>query len=90
MSSQSPASSASSASLADAALESFNDVVSAAHGFRPREGQRLMAEQVAKTFAEATIGKVEEGKAGPKRSIAVIQAGTGVGKSLAYCVPAWI
>ena len=49
-----------------------------------------MAEQVARTFSSATLGKVDEegDDAAPTRSIAVIQAGTGVGKSLAYCAPA--
>ena len=49
-----------------------------------------MAEQVARTFSRATLGKVDEegGEPAPTRSIAVIQAGTGVGKSLAYCAPA--
>ena len=74
------------------ALESFDAVVSATEGFRSRAGQRLMAEQVARTFSAATLGKVdadeEGGEAAPTRSISVIQAGTGVGKSLAYCAPA--
>ncbi len=72
------------------ALESFDAVVSATEGFRSRAGQRLMAEQVARTFSSATLGKVDEesGEVAPTRSIAVIQAGTGVGKSLAYCAPA--
>lgn len=72
------------------ALQSFDTVVSATPGFRSRAGQRLMAEQVARTFSSATLGKVDEesGEAAPTRSIAVIQAGTGVGKSLAYCAPA--
>lgn len=72
------------------ALQSFDAVVQATPGFRSRAGQRLMAEQVARTFSAATLGKVDEegGEAAPTRSIAVIQAGTGVGKSLAYCAPA--
>ncbi|WP_298209436.1 ATP-dependent DNA helicase DinG [Acidovorax sp.] len=72
------------------ALQSFDAVVQATPGFRSRVGQRLMAEQVAHTFSRATLGKVDEenGEAAPTRSIAVIQAGTGVGKSLAYCAPA--
>ncbi|MBT9510783.1 MAG: ATP-dependent DNA helicase DinG [Acidovorax sp.] len=72
------------------ALQSFDAVVQATPGFRSRAGQRLMAEQVARTFSAATLGKVDEegGEASPTRSIAVIQAGTGVGKSLAYCAPA--
>ena len=48
-----------------------------------------MAQQVADTFSTATLGKVDEEEGDdPVRSIAVIQAGTGVGKSLAYCAPA--
>jgi ATP-dependent DNA helicase DinG len=80
----------SSTEWAQAALQSFDAVVQATEGFRSRPGQRLMAEQVAHTFSNATLGKVDEesGEAAPTRSIAVIQAGTGVGKSLAYCAPA--
>lgn len=80
----------SSTEWAQAALQSFDAVVSATEGFRSRAGQRLMAEQVARTFSRATLGKVDEesGEPAPTRSIAVIQAGTGVGKSLAYCAPA--
>jgi len=79
--------------MARAALQVFDQVV-AASGLRTREGQRLMAEQVARTFADADLGKTPEDEDGPiealepQRSIAVIQAGTGVGKSLAYSVPA--
>lgn len=80
----------SSTEWAQAALQSFDAVVQATAGFRSRAGQRLMAEQVARTFSSATLGKVDEesGEPAPTRSIAVIQAGTGVGKSLAYCAPA--
>ena len=76
------------------ALESFDQVVQASGSLRPRAGQRLMAEQVARTFSEADLGKPPEDEDGPiealepARSVAVIQAGTGVGKSLAYSVPA--
>jgi len=70
------------------ALQSFDAVVQATPGFRSRGGQRRMAEQVAQTFSQAQLGKVEEGDGDPTRAIAVIQAGTGVGKSLAYCAPA--
>lgn len=80
----------SSTEWAQAALQSFDAVVQATPGFRSRGGQRRMAAQVAETFGHATLGKVDEeaGEAAPTRSIAVIQAGTGVGKSLAYCAPA--
>ncbi|MDD2545625.1 MAG: ATP-dependent DNA helicase DinG [Burkholderiaceae bacterium] len=77
----------SSSEWAQAGLQAFDAVVQSTDGFRGRAGQRRMAEQVAQTFSAATLGKVEEGE-DPLRSIAVIQAGTGVGKSLAYCVPA--
>ncbi len=79
--------------MARAALQVFDEVV-AASGLRERAGQRLMAEQVALTLADADLGKPPEDEDGPieelepQRSIAVIQAGTGVGKSMAYSVPA--
>ncbi|MDC2860247.1 ATP-dependent DNA helicase DinG [Delftia sp. DT-2] len=73
---------------ADQALKSFDDVVGAIPGFRNREGQRKMAAQVAQTFSQAQLGKIDEGAPEPTRSIAVVQAGTGVGKSLAYSIPA--
>ncbi|WP_312307290.1 ATP-dependent DNA helicase DinG [Pulveribacter sp.] len=73
---------------ADEALHSFEAVVQSTAGFRAREGQRRMAEQVAQTFAAAELGKAEDEDAEPTRAIAVIQAGTGVGKSLAYSAPA--
>ncbi|WP_042422109.1 ATP-dependent DNA helicase DinG [Comamonas granuli] len=72
---------------ADEALQQFDAVVQASAGFRPRAGQRSMAAQVARTFSQATLGKAE-GSEAPARAIAVVQAGTGVGKSLAYSVPA--
>ncbi|WP_373800801.1 DEAD/DEAH box helicase, partial [Delftia acidovorans] len=73
---------------ADQALKSFDDVVGAIPGFRNREGQRKMAAQIAQTFSQAQLGKIDEGAPEPTRSIAVVQAGTGVGKSLAYSIPA--
>jgi len=80
----------SSTDWARQALQAFDAVVQASDGFCSRPGQRLMAEQVARTFSSATLGKAQEGEdqAAPTRCIAVIQAGTGVGKSLAYCAPA--
>lgn len=47
-----------------------------------------MAARVAQTLSQAQLGKVDEGDPEPRRSIAVVQAGTGVGKSLAYSIPA--
>ncbi len=75
---------------AEAALQQFDAVVQAADGFRPRAGQRSMAAQVAQTCSAAQLGKVEEGEgeAPPQRALAVIEAGTGVGKSLAYSAAA--
>ncbi|MBC7728948.1 MAG: ATP-dependent DNA helicase DinG, partial [Microbacteriaceae bacterium] len=46
-----------------------------------------MAERVAATFSAATLGAPED-DAEPERAIAVIEAGTGVGKSLAYAATA--
>ena len=79
--------------MAREALEAFEALVQSVPGLRPRPGQRLMAEQVACTFSEADLGNPlgaddSEPVEPPARSIAVIQAGTGVGKSLAYCAPA--
>ena len=75
------------------ALQAFDNVVAAQAHLRPRAGQREMAAQVAHTFAQAHLGKPTEGEDSPPNtavapSIAVIQAGTGVGKSLAYSAPA--
>ena len=47
-----------------------------------------MAAQVAQTLSQAQLGKIDEGAPEPTRSIAVVQAGTGVGKSLSYSIPA--
>ncbi len=78
----------SSTEWAHAALQSFDAVVQSTEGFRGRAGQRSMAEQVAQAFSTAELGKPEDEGSEPVRAIAVIQAGTGVGKSLAYCAPA--
>ena len=78
----------SSKEWADAALQAFDQVVQSGGGLRSRPGQRRMAQQVAHTLSAATLGTPEPQGAAPVRSIAVIQAGTGVGKSLAYCAPA--
>ncbi len=68
------------------ALEAFDQAVQKSSEFKPRSGQRQMAAQVAKTLTHGTLGEAEY----PQRAIAVIQAGTGVGKSLAACIPAII
>lgn len=73
---------------AEEALNSFDAVVGAMPGFRSREGQRKMAAQIAQTLSQAQLGKVDENDPEPRRAIAVVQAGTGVGKSLAYSIPA--
>ena len=78
----------SSTEWAQAGLQAFDAVVQGTEGFRGRAGQRAMAEQVARTFSQAQLGKVDDEGGDPRRAIAVIQAGTGVGKSLAYCAPA--
>ena len=47
-----------------------------------------MAAQIAQTLSQAQLGKMDEEDPDPRRAIAVVQAGTGVGKSLAYSIPA--
>ncbi|RFO99023.1 ATP-dependent DNA helicase DinG [Rhodoferax lacus] len=49
-------------------------------GFKMRDGQHAMAECVADTLSKADLGEC----AVPTKALAVIQAGTGVGKSAAY------
>ncbi|OJU86445.1 MAG: ATP-dependent DNA helicase DinG [Burkholderiales bacterium 66-5] len=76
--------------LATLALHQFNAIVQSTPGLRVRDGQQRMAQQVADTFAQTRL----RGEAGETESdtsehaIAVIEAGTGVGKSLAYAAPA--
>jgi len=74
------------------ALHVFDAAVQAGAGFCPRAGQKRMAEQVAQTLSQADLGKPPEDDNGqsipPQRAVAVVQAGTGVGKSLAYSAPA--
>jgi ATP-dependent DNA helicase DinG len=70
--------------LADLSLAAFERVVSATPGFRARTGQHEMAACVATTLAQGTLGE----HATPTKAIAVVQAGTGVGKSAAYAATA--
>ncbi len=70
--------------LADLSLAVFEKVVGTTPGFRPRLGQHEMAACVAATLARADLGEHPE----PTKAIAVIQAGTGVGKSAAYAATA--
>jgi ATP-dependent DNA helicase DinG len=75
------------------ALGAFDHVVGRLDGFRPRAGQREMAAHIAETLSTVDWPpKPEKGAEkgaeavpynGP-RAIAVVQAGTGVGKSAAY------
>lgn len=79
---------ATSEELAASALATFDAVVHDA-GLRTRDGQRIMAQCVAQTLASADLGRAEDVSEGvPRQALAVIQAGTGVGKSLAYSAPA--
>ncbi len=66
--------------LASLSLDAFEKLVSAAEGFRVRPGQHAMAQRIADTLAQADLGE----HATPTKAIAVVQAGTGVGKSAAY------
>lgn len=51
-------------------------------GFEPRDGQQQMAEAVAATLAEGSAR--DDGRA----SVLLVEAETGIGKTLAYLVPA--
>jgi ATP-dependent DNA helicase DinG len=62
------------------ALKSFEQMMRKTPGFKMRDGQHAMAECVADTLSKADLGEC----AAPDKAIAVIQAGTGVGKSAAY------
>jgi len=66
--------------VAAAALAAFDRLVAATPGFRDRLGQRSMAQRIAESLADVDLGEHRN----PQRAVAVIQAGTGVGKSAAY------
>jgi len=66
--------------LSAQALAAYDRVVAASPGFRMRTGQREMAERIATALHNVDLGEHMQ----PDRAIAVIQAGTGVGKSAAY------
>lgn len=72
------------------ALGAFDHVVGRMAGFRPRQGQREMAAHIAASLSVVDWPpKPEKGEPvlAPQpsaRAIAVVQAGTGVGKSAAY------
>jgi ATP-dependent DNA helicase DinG len=68
------------ATLSAHALHSFEQLMRKTPGFKMRDGQHAMAERVADTLSQADLGE----QAAPDKAIAVIQAGTGVGKSAAY------
>ncbi|MFM6985909.1 MAG: ATP-dependent DNA helicase DinG [Hydrogenophaga sp.] len=72
------------------ALGAFDHAVGRMAGFRPRPGQRDMAAHIANTLslvewpARPDKGEPVPDPAPGERAIAVVQAGTGVGKSAAY------
>lgn len=66
--------------LAALSLAAFDRMVASTSAFRSRPGQREMAERIATALHNVTLGD----HADPEKAIAVIQAGTGVGKSAAY------
>jgi ATP-dependent DNA helicase DinG len=76
------------------ALAAFDHLVAHSTGFRSRPGQREMAAHIAETLSVVDWPDAEEATAAPaaraadtppgERAIAVVQAGTGVGKSAAY------
>ena len=75
-----PAHTDASAALAQHAMQGFAAMVQRNPSFTPRSGQQAMAQRVADTLARADLGACDN----PTKAIAVVQAGTGVGKSAAY------
>lgn len=61
-------------------MAAFDQLVAATPGFRARSGQREMAQRIASTLHDVSLGDQDN----PQSAVAVIQAGTGVGKSAAY------
>ncbi|QCB47206.1 ATP-dependent DNA helicase DinG [Hydrogenophaga sp. PAMC20947] len=69
------------------ALGAFDHLVAHASGFRSRPGQREMAAHIAETLSLVSWPSADADASAPppeERAIAVVQAGTGVGKSAAY------
>ncbi len=70
------------------ALGAFDHLVAHSPGFRSRPGQREMAAHIAETLSTVSWPTDDSGAATApppdERAIAVVQAGTGVGKSAAY------
>ena len=70
------------------ALGAFDHLVAHSSGFRSRPGQREMAAHIAETLSVVSWPTDDAGAASTpppeERAIAVVQAGTGVGKSAAY------
>ncbi|WP_238551778.1 ATP-dependent DNA helicase DinG [Candidatus Symbiobacter mobilis] len=69
------------ANAAARAMEAFDRLMASNPAFCQRPGQRAMAQRIADSLHDATPGNA-------RRAIAVIQAGTGVGKSAAYLATA--
>ncbi len=69
--------------LSDLAIAAFEHAVANMPGMRTRAGQVEMVRHVAQSLAPVTLGESEQ----PIRGICVVNAGTGVGKSLAYAAP---
>mgnify|MGYP003575512368 CR=1 FL=1 len=65
----------------DLGLRAYDEAVARLAGFRPRAGQRAMVQEVARALASGELGETPQE---PVRAVAVVQAGTGVGKSAAY------
>ncbi len=70
----------SSDDLTSLSLAAFDQVVGVTPGFRSRPGQRDMAQRIASSLSDVSLGEHPK----PDKAITVIQAGTGVGKSAAY------
>ena len=72
----------------DAIREAYSSITEA-RGLVPRWGQRQMIAEVANTLARIGAQSFDEDEA-PGSPIAVIEAGTGTGKTIAYVIPALV
>lgn len=75
----------------DAIREAYTAIMDA-RGLTPRWGQRQMIAEIARTLSRAQpmLASNEGGVVAPDMPIAVIEAGTGTGKTIAYMIPALV
>jgi ATP-dependent DNA helicase DinG len=66
------------------AIQSAYSTFTQARGFRPRYGQKVMIAEIAKYLASIEADSM--GRRSSPDAVCVVEAGTGTGKTLAYCL----